>query len=244
MGIKEAAKNKDVLVGVLKSRDDLGILLKQRWYRIPAGFVPKRSFKYIAFYQPVSFGKAGKRIKYYARVTEKRKAKRIKLLPEQSSHPRAHNDYLKLEFKKIIKLPRPIRNIIPRRVSFGFTDLKTLQSAKDILELYDVPPTEQIVERQLNRIGVKTIREYSLSKGGKRYRIDIAILGGNRKTAVECDNEKAHGTKAQIKKDKIKDTFLRRNGWRVVRLKEREIIEHIDNCIRKISLVEKPRRKR
>ena len=230
------AKNKNVLVGVLKNRDDLKILLLNHWYRIPVEFLPGRKFKYIAFYQPVSFGARGKRIEYFARVSKISRSKRIKLLPKQSSHPRANKNYLKVKFRQIKKLPKPVINIIPRRVSFGFTDLKTLLSAKNILELYGVPPTEQIVEKALKRAGIRTKREYPVRKCGKRYRIDIAIIGKNGRIAVECDNDKAHGTKIQKKRDSIKDRFLRRNGWRVIRLKERDILEHLDDCIKKINL--------
>jgi very-short-patch-repair endonuclease len=227
--------NKNVLVGVLKSKDDLGILLKHRWYRIPAAHLPERKFKYLAFYQPASFGKNGKRIAYYARVLRKKTVKRIKLLPKEPGHPRANDDYLKIEFSKIIKLTPAVKNIVPRRITFGFTDLKTLHSAGNILELYGVSPTEQIVEKQLKKNGIKTVKEFCVSKNGRRYRIDLAIFSKNGKVAVECDNLKAHGTKKQIRKDKIKDSFLRRNGWRVVRLKERDIIERIDRCIKKIT---------
>ena len=47
---------KTVLVGVLKSKDDLKILLEEKWYRIPIAFLPKRRFTHIAFYQPLEFG--------------------------------------------------------------------------------------------------------------------------------------------------------------------------------------------
>lgn len=228
-------KNKNVLVGVLKNKRDLRILLKSLWYRIPAAYFPKRKFRYVAFYQPASFGRRGKRIEYYASVVRKGKTKRINLLPKERSHPRANDDYLKIEFAKIEKLPKPIRNIIPRRISFGFTTLKNLLSVKNILELYGVPPTEQIIEKQLNYLGIKPVREYNISKGGKRYRIDLAILLKNGKIAIECDNLKAHRSKVQVKKDKIKDSFLRRHGWQVIRLKESEIIEHLDLCIKEIK---------
>ena len=228
-------KNKNVLVGVLKNKADLGILLKERWYRIPAAHAPKRGFRYVAFYQPAAFGARGKRIEYYAAVSGKKTIKRAGLLPEENGHPRANDDYLKLEFARVHKLPRPVRNIIPRRVSFGFTDLKSLRSAGNILELYGVPPTEQIVERELNRIGIRTQREFNVSKNGRRYRLDLAISGRSGWIAVECDNEKAHAGRAQKKKDRIKDSFLRGQGWRVIRLKERDIIGRLDRCVKTIQ---------
>jgi len=228
-------ENKNVLVGVLKSKTDLDILLKEHWYRIPAARLPARKFKYAAFYQPAAFGARGKRIEYYARVSGKNIRKRRELFPKEKNHPRAKNDYLKVEFKKVIKLPRPVKNIIPRRVSFGFTSLKALLSARNILSLYGVPPTEQIVKKRLDRIGINSERELTVSKNGRKYRIDIAIISKNIRIAIECDNDKAHKGKARKIKDRAKDLFLRRQGWRVIRLKERDIIERLDNCVKLIK---------
>ncbi len=234
------SNTKTVLVGVLKNKRDQTILLRDHWYRIPLVYLPKRKFDYIAFYQPVIFGKHGKRIEYYVRISKRAISKRIILLPRESNHPRAADDYIKFEFKEIIKLSQPIRNIIPRRIVFGFTSLKTLLSAKDILQLYGVPATEQIVQRALKRLGIQTIPEYFVSEKGRRYRIDLALIpsrGGqacDRRIAIECDNFKAHSSKIQILKDKKKDHFLKSLGWHVIRLKEKDIIENLPACTARI----------
>lgn len=228
---KSSRQKRTVLVSVLKNKSDLRILLKDNWYRIPMAFLPKRKFTYLAFYQPALFGRLGKRIRYYARVLSSKTVKRIDLLPKERNHPRAHDYYLRIELAWIKKLARPIRNIIPRRVSFGFTTLKSLLKAGDILELYGISPTEQIVDRGLNRLGIKTKKEFSVSKGGKRYRLDLAVFCRNGRIAIECDNRKAHSSSAQIDKDKMKDKFLKRHGWHIIRLTERDIIERLDYCL-------------
>lgn len=197
--------------------------------------MPRRRFKYVAFYQPAIFGRNGKRILYYARVLKTEKVKRIELLPKELIHPRAHSDYYKVTFGQIKKLARPIKNVIPRRVSFGFTRLKNLLSARDILELYGVPKTEQIMEKRLKRLGLEIRPEHTVSEDGRRYRIDIAVFCRNGKVAVECDNDKAHSGPAQAVKDKTKDAFLKRRGWRVIRLKEKGIVERPDQCARRIE---------
>src|SRR3989344_210736 len=156
-----ALKGTAGLGGVLKNKNDLRILLRDYWYRIPAVFMPKQQFKYLAFYQPAIFGRNGKRILYYARVVKIEKVKRLALLPKEINHPRAYDDYIKTTFRQIKRLSRSIKNIIPRRVSFGFTSLGKLLSAKDILELYGVTPTEQIMEKRLERLGIKVITEHS-----------------------------------------------------------------------------------
>ncbi len=233
--MKDVVHSKTVLVGVLKNRRDRRILLKEYWYRIPIAHLPKRKFEYIAFYQPLRFGKTGKRIEYYAPIFQKTVTRRIDLLPNESAHPRANDDYLRIEFKKIVKLPRPIKNIIPRRISFGFTSLKTLLAAKDILQLYGVVPTEKIIRRALERLGIQTIAEYTISENGRRYRLDFAVFCRQGRIAIECDNLKAHSSKTQLLKDQAKDKFLKSLGWRVVRLKEKDIIERLNFCADRIS---------
>lgn len=220
-------KSRNVLVGVLKSKSDLQILLEEKWYRIPVVFMPKRRFTYVAFYQPSIFGKDGKCIKYFARISGKEIRKRIELLPEEPNHPRAGENYMRVFFEKVEALVSPIRNVIPRRVSFGFTDLRTLKSAKDILQLYGVPPTEQILEHRLNELGIKTVSQHTILFGKRRYRLDIAINCLNGKIAVECDNRKAHSTAIQKYKDKQKDSDLKKMGWRVLRFGEGDILEHL-----------------
>ncbi|MFH1099147.1 MAG: hypothetical protein V1723_04515, partial [Candidatus Uhrbacteria bacterium] len=122
--------NQIVLVGVLKNRRDLKILLTERWYRIPMRYAPSRQYAYLAFYQPVAFGGMGKCVRYYARVLERQTVQRNRLLPEESEHPRAHEPYVRIRVGKVRVLRRSIRNIAPRRVTFGFTTLHRLRTAR------------------------------------------------------------------------------------------------------------------
>lgn len=226
--------NKIVLVCVLKNKRDLDILLTEKWYRIPVKYAPTRQFKYLAFYQPALFGHQGKRIQYYARVLATKIVKRKKLLPNELNHPMADEDYLQIWVGKIKKLTQPIRNIIPRRISFGFTTLNRLLNSKNILQLYNVAPIEQIMEDGLRRAGIKAFAQYRIF-GKKRYCLDFAIFCKKGRIAIECDNKKAHSSPKQRQKDKIKDIFLKQHGWRVIRLSENEIVSDLKSCILRIK---------
>ncbi len=218
--------SKTVLVGVLKNKRDQKLLLREHWYRIPMAHMPKRNFTHLAFYQPAIFGTHGQRIEYYAPVGTRKILKREILLPLEYKHPRAQDDYAFISVKKVIKLEHPIRNIIPRRVTFGFTSLKSLLNAKDILQLYGVAPTEKIIQRALAHKGIETKAEHNITANGRRYRLDMAI---------ECDNLKSHTSKAQKLKDKTKDANLTKAGWQVIRLPEKNILENLGACIIKIQ---------
>jgi len=233
--IKKQPKNKIVLVGVLKDRRDLNILLTESWYRIPMRHAPKRKFDFLAFYQPTSFGRQGKRIQYYAPVLDYKVIKRSDLLPQELEHPRTKDYYLQIHVGKIEKLSQPIRNIIPRRISFGFTTLRHLLKSKDILQLYKVTPTEQMAEDGLKEAGIKAISQYYVSGKRKRYFLDFAVFCQRGKIAIECDNKKAHSILAQKKKDRIKNAFLKRHGWTVIRLREDDIVSDLKGCIKRVK---------
>lgn len=225
----------NVLIAVLKNPKDLEILLNEHWYRIPLVFMPKRPFEYIAFYQPAIFGKQGKRIQYYARIKNKQKVTRIELLPDEPNHPRAQDVYYKFTFDKIKKLAKPIKNIIPRRVSFGFVSLKNLLTARNILELYDVPPTEQIIARGLSQRGITATPEYPIGYSSGRFRLDIAVICRNGNLAIECDNTKAHRGKTQQKIDQHKNFVLKHHGWRLIRLDEDDVLNHFDRSMARLE---------
>lgn len=223
-------ENKNVLVAVLKNRRDRDILLREKWYRIPCSAAPKRVFRYLAFYQPACFGREGKRIQYYAHVSRIEKHPRRVLLPREQHAPNANAEYRKIFVSHITELSRPVKNTIPRRISFGFTTLARLKKARNILELYNVAPIEEIVKRAFARAGIPAIPQYPVS----RYRLDFAILLSSGMIAIECDNIRAHRSPAQRKKDHVKDVFLRRRGWRVIRLKEDAIIFDCDACLARV----------
>ena len=235
--MKGGSKNeKIVLVAVLKNQRDLDILLHERWYRIPVQDCPKLKFKSIAFYQPALFGKQGKQIKYYAEVLKSETKKRKDLLPHEPDHPRANEDYYQFWMGEIKELSSPVKNIIPRRVCFGFTTLKKLFKAKDILQIYGVAPTEQMIEKGLSLVGIKVnSQHYIIKSSKKRYRLDFAVFCKNGAIAIECDNKKAHSSKIQVKKDRAKNIFLRRHGWVVVRLSERKIIFDLPGCVKRVE---------
>ena len=236
--IRNHTKNntdKIVLVGVLRNKRDLNVLLTKNWYRIPVAHAPTRQFNYLALYQPALFGLQGKCIRYYARVLNYQTKRRTDLLPDEPNHPRAHDYYLRVRVGKVKKLSRPIRNIIPRRVSFGFTALNHLLKSKSVLQLYNVAPTERIMEDGMRRAGIKAIAQHYVLGGKKRYCLDFAVFCRQGSIAIECDNKKAHSGPRQREKDKAKNAFLGRRGWIVIRLPEHDIVSDLDNCIVRIK---------
>ncbi len=64
------------------------------------------------------------------------------------------------------------------------------------------------------------------------YTIDFAFV--DVRVAVECDGKYWHGRKEQRIKDVVKDKWLRKHGWIIIRLGEDEINESPEDCVAKV----------
>lgn len=225
-----------VLIGVIRRRKDLDIALERQWYRIPFRTAPKRRADYLALYEIRRLGKGARAINYYARIKGISIKKRLDLLPEESEHIRSHELYYKLDLSILKKTPHRIENKSRRRISFGFTTLKRLLKAKEINDLFDTPPLEEIMKRYMNKKRFKFFHEFCLmEKGRLRYRLDFAIFCQRGKIAIECDNTKWHSIPRIKREDRIRDRYLRSHGWRVFHFSEKEIVENPSYCLRSIE---------
>ena len=256
----DTRKDSVVLVCILKNYRDLEVLFKERWYRIPFSHAPVRTFDYLAFYLPAQTGVVthkgashplhlyDKCIQYYTKVKHTNIVKRRELLPDETTHPDSNKPYLKIHIGNIMKLKSPIKNKSPRRVSFCFTTLKNLKNSKNILDVYEVFPTEKIIGDALKNAEIQSISEHTIvlqstSHPTKiirsvRYRLDFAIYCKKGKIAIECDNTKAHSSSIQKKKDEEKDIDLKKDYWEVIRIKEKEVVAHgTENSITRIKKV-------
>ncbi|MFT4416780.1 endonuclease domain-containing protein [Fredinandcohnia humi] len=66
-----------------------------------------------------------------------------------------------------------------------------------------------------------------------KYRIDIALT--QYKLAIECDGKAYHSSPKQKAHDRMKDKYLRKNGWKVLRFSGRQIYREMPKVIRRIE---------
>ncbi|MCK4244202.1 MAG: DUF559 domain-containing protein [Candidatus Omnitrophica bacterium] len=221
---------------MVRRKKDLRIILKKHCYRIPLKRCPVQRFAYLAFYEVSRLGEEGKAINYYARLKTESEAKRIELLPDEPEHPRAEEIYRVYHLGKIQRTSKRIKNHSRRRISFGFTTREKLLHSEEISQLFNIPPLEDIMAKELKRRKIKVYREYPLRLAKiRRYRLDFAIIDQKSKIAVECDNEKWHLRPSQKQKDRIRDSTLKRMGWIVLRFRGKEILKNVSGCVDRIE---------
>jgi hypothetical protein len=126
-----------VLVAVMNRARDLEIARLLGWYRMPLRKTPKViDVDYLAFYQTAAFGEAHRwRIECVAEVRGHELTTRKDLLRDEPDHPRANEEYYKVQLGPLIYLPEPILTGRWRRVTFLYTTGKQMQIARSLHDL-------------------------------------------------------------------------------------------------------------
>ena len=153
-----------VLVCLLPTPRDLEIARLLGWYRIPLRTAPKVvAVDYLAFYQPSAFGERGGKIEFIAEVRGHELTTRGELLKDEADHPRAREEYYKIQLGGLEKLPQPIVADKWKRLTFLYTTGEYLLNAKLLNDL--------VVQNEEREILWKSLRERAENE--QLYKVDL-----------------------------------------------------------------------
>lgn len=153
-----------ILVCVMPGPRDLEIARLLGWYRIPFRTAPKVvAVDFLAFYQPGIFGEAGGRIEILAPVRGHELATRLELLRDEPDHPRASEEYFKIQLGPLERLLRPIIAEKWRRLTFLYTTGEYLLKAQTLNDL--------VVQSDERQLLWQSLRERA--KNGQLYKVDL-----------------------------------------------------------------------
>ena len=125
-----------ILVTFIPSHRDLEMARVLGWYRIPLTTAPKVvAVDYLAFYQPAAFGDRKWRIEYLAPVRGHELTTRAEILRDEPDHPRAGEEYFKIQLGPLVALPNPVQAERWKRVTFLYTTGEYLLRAETINDL-------------------------------------------------------------------------------------------------------------
>ena len=150
-----------ILVCVLPGPRDLEIARLLGWYRIPFRTAPKVvAVDALAFYQPGTFGESGGQIEFLAPVRGYELTTRLELLRDEPDHPRAHEEYFKVQLGPLERLPHPVVADKWRRLTFLYTTGEYLLEAQTLNDLVVQSDERQLLwqslrERAANEQGYK-----------------------------------------------------------------------------------------
>jgi hypothetical protein len=153
-----------ILVCLIPSLRDLEIARLLGWYRIPLRSAPKVvAVDYLAFYQPAAFGERGGQIEFIAQVRGHELTTRGELLRDEKDHPRAHEEYFKIQLGGLEKLREPIKSDKWKRLTFLYSTGEYLLNAKLLNDL--------VVQNEERNILWKNLRERAENE--QLYKVDL-----------------------------------------------------------------------
>jgi hypothetical protein len=139
-----------VLVCLMPTPRDLEIARLLGWYRIPLRTAPKVvAVDYLAFYQPGAFGERAGQIEFVAPVRGHELTTRDELLRDESDHPRAREEYFKIQIGGLEKLPNIIRADKWKRLTFLYSTGEYLLKAETLNDLVVDGEERQFLWRSL-----------------------------------------------------------------------------------------------
>ncbi|MFN8380966.1 MAG: hypothetical protein U0V02_03445 [Anaerolineales bacterium] len=153
-----------ILVALLPTPRDLEIARLLGWYRIPLRTAPKVvAVDYLAFYQPSAFGERSGQIEFIAKVRGHELTTRGELLKDEADHPRAREEYYKIQLGGLEKLREPIKTDKWKRITFLYSTGEYLINAKLLNDL--------VVQNEEREILWKNLRERAENE--QLYRADL-----------------------------------------------------------------------
>ena len=154
-----------ILVSVMNEPRDLEIARLLGWYRIPLRTAPKVvAVDYLAFYQTAAFGADERwRIQYLAPVRGHELTTRGELLQDEPDHPRAGEEYFKLQLGPLERLAQPVLAETWRRITFFYTTGEYLLKARTVNELVVESGERQLLWQALRE---RAAQEQGYQAGG------------------------------------------------------------------------------
>lgn len=148
-----------ILVALVPKPRDLEIARLLGWYRVPLRSAPKViDVDYLAFYQGANFGAEHRwRIETIAQVRGHELTTRAELLRDEPDHPRAREEYYKIQIGPLETLPGPITAGRWKRITFLYSTGAQLRTARTVNDL--------VVRSEEREILWRSLRERALNAG-------------------------------------------------------------------------------
>jgi hypothetical protein len=168
-----------ILVCVLPGPRDLEIARLLGWYRIPFRTAPKVvTVDSLAFYQPGTFGESGGQIEFLAQVRGHELTTRLELLRDEPGHPRAGEEYYKIQLGPLERLPRPVTADKWKRLTFLYTTGEYLLKAQTLNDLVVQSEERQILWQSLReRAANEQMYKADLPEANIPPEVLMALLG-------------------------------------------------------------------
>lgn len=92
-------------------------------------------------------------------------------------------------------------------------------------------PFEVAVAKYLAVKGYHLVQQWEVGA----YRLDMVVMCGKKKIAIECDGERYHSGEDKIREDMERQTILERLGWRFIRIRGSEYYRNPEKTMERVT---------
>jgi hypothetical protein len=189
------SEERDCLIAVVNSDDDIARFLNDRWYRIPMRAIGRSIGKgaldesrILALYQTSTIHSGlPSAIELWGEIDDIRQLRRREIIPEESNHPAADELYQLIRVRNVERLERPVTSRRPRRVTFIRSSGERLFHAADMNDLIIGSAFEEKLWSAIREFDAE--RKYFMQAQGTVMEVDFAIFSEGRSVGIICGNE-------------------------------------------------------
>ncbi len=165
-----------ILVCYLPAVKDLDIARMLGWYRIPLKSAPKViEVDYLAFYQGKNFGEGHRwQVEYFGEYRGHELTTRGELLRDEKNHPRAQEEYYKVQIGSLQRRVNPITAGDWKRITFLYTTGNLFNNAACVNDLVVRNEEREILWKSLRERAKRSV--YSPSDNPENPQIDPALI--------------------------------------------------------------------
>ncbi len=92
-------------------------------------------------------------------------------------------------------------------------------------------PFESAVAKYLAVRGYHLVQQWKVGA----YRLDMVVVCGKKKVAIECDGERYHSGEDKIREDMERQTILERLGWHFIRIRGSEYYRNPEKTMERVA---------
>ncbi|NQS92382.1 MAG: hypothetical protein HQ574_08225 [Chloroflexi bacterium] len=169
-----------ILVAIIPTPEDLQVARVLGWYRIPIRTAPRiLNVDFLAFYQPATFQGRKWMVEFLAPVLGHELTTRSELLRDEKDHPRADEEYFKVQLGSVQSLRHSISAGDWKRFTFLYTTGEYFRQARTLTDLTVASAERRSLWKALRERGSLTSTYQTGSKNLDELPIAVlsALLG-------------------------------------------------------------------
>ncbi|MEG2175145.1 MAG: AAA domain-containing protein, partial [Oscillospiraceae bacterium] len=109
-------------------------------------------------------------------------------------------------------------------------DPRAVQTIHSEIEKKADSPFEVAVATAISDRGYHLVQQWKVGS----YRLDIVVVCGKKKVAIECDGERWHSGEEKIREDMERQTILERLGWTFIRIRGSEFYRDNEKTMERV----------